>query len=40
MKTEQKKYQAPEIKDLGMLAEMTQNGFSKGGDVGEGKSGS
>ncbi len=35
-----KEYEAPEAKDLGTLAEMTQNTFSKGNDVGGGKSGS
>jgi hypothetical protein len=37
---EKKTYEAPEVTDLGTLAEMTQNGFSQGNDVGDGKSGS
>jgi hypothetical protein len=37
---EKKTYEAPEVNDLGTLAEMTQNGFSQGNDVGGGKSGS
>jgi hypothetical protein len=40
MNKEAKQYEAPEVKDLGTLAGMTQQGFSKGNDVGDGKSGS
>lgn len=40
MQPNKDEYEAPEAKDLGTLAEMTQNGFSKGNDVGDGKSGS
>ena len=32
-------YSAPLIEDLGRVAELTRNGFSKGNDVGIGKSG-
>jgi hypothetical protein len=34
-----KEYTAPKVEDLGALAEITRNGFSKGNDVGGGKSG-
>ncbi|MGI9326270.1 MAG: hypothetical protein ACR2PZ_13695 [Pseudomonadales bacterium] len=34
-----KEYVAPKIEDLGALADMTRNGFSKGNDIGKGKSG-
>ena len=37
---QEKAYEAPEIRELGTLAEMTQNGFSNGNDKGDGKSGS
>jgi hypothetical protein len=32
-------YVRPTIEDLGRMAELTRNGFSKGNDIGEGKSG-
>jgi len=34
-----REYTAPRIEDIGALAELTRNGFSKGNDVGKGKSG-
>ena len=34
-----KKYVAPKLENLGDLVEITRNGFSKGNDVGQGKSG-
>jgi hypothetical protein len=35
-----KSYTAPSISDLGAAAVLTRNEFSKGNDVGKGKSGS
>jgi hypothetical protein len=34
-----KSYEAPKVEDLGEVADVTRNGFSKGNDVGDGKSG-
>ena len=34
-----KQYEAPAVQNIGALAELTRNGFSKGNDIGKGKSG-